>query len=373
MTDPLASTETPYERVRRRRAEGATDAVLREELLARGLDTADVSLLLGQAVAPQRLEVEATAAAEGTPWALVQKRLAEGFPREAIEAELAALGHSKEDIRALLVDEALRPTSPEGAAGPDAGAGVPVNVLFGGLLALAGVLLLLGGRISVLSLGLVVSGLGRMATAFRTERGAAQQQREAQRGMQALASDDPRPRCAHHAQYASVGTCPRCGSFSCAKCTPRGGFTDGAVCMRCQALPEVVALRERKAARQAALFLLSAPATILVVVTLDALGSSDGAGPAAVALVTGVVSLPWLVLAGVQAVVRRPWPTIVSLAPWLALLVFVLISTDGRAVLQLGLWLVPLGFALAGWLSLRQAGKPQPALVADVQPTASAG
>lgn len=372
MTDHAADLETPYELVRRRRAEGATDEALREELLARGLDTADVSLLLGQAVVPQRLEASATPAAEGTPWALVQKRLAEGFPREAIEAELAALGHSPEDIRALLVDEALRPTSADGATGGDAGAGVPIQLVFGALLLLAGLLLLVGGRISVLSIGLVVSGVGRMGTAFRSERTVAQQQRVARSAMQTLAADDPRARCAHHPEHASVGTCPRCGSFSCAKCTPARGFADGAVCMHCQALPEVVAQRERRAARQSALFLLSAPAMILVILVLDAVGSPEDVGPAAVAVISAIVSLPWLILAGVQAVVRRPWPTLASFVPWLAVSMYVLIITGG-AMLQFGLWLVPLGFAAAGWLGLRQAARPQPALVPAVPVTPAAG
>lgn len=103
----------------------------------------------------------------------------------------------------------------------------------------------------------------------------------------------------------------------------------------------------------------------LVILTVDAVVATGDIGFARLAVFFAIVSLPWLVLAGVQAFVRHPWPTLVSAAPWLAVTLYMLIATEGRAVLQVGLWFVPLGFALAGWSSVRQAVKPLPAMVPD--------
>ncbi|MDP1822879.1 MAG: hypothetical protein Q8L48_06545 [Archangium sp.] len=356
--------ETHYEFVQRRRAEGAAPDVLNAELVARGLDRDDVALLLGQQVVASRdLTTPAASGAEGTPWALVKKLRAEGFPPDAVARELELRGHARDDIEALLADETVRPAEP--AAG-SAGSGASIQLIFGVLLILAGVLLILGGRISLLSLGLIAAGVARAASSFAGERSTLALQTEARRQMATLPVDDPRARCALHREYASIGSCPRCGSFCCARCTPARGFASGVVCMRCQALPEVQAQRQQQASRQAALTLLTAPVMLVFLAALELLFISKTPDLLTALGVVGVACSPWLLLAAVQAKVRSGWPVLVSVVPWL--LVEILL-TMGSAGVQGGLWLVPLGAAFYGWMNTRQAARLEEALVPAVSPS----
>lgn len=357
--------ETPYEFVRRRRGEGASSEALKTELLARGHATDEVALLLGG----ERVTTEAASAPESpatgeTLWELVKKLRSEGFPPEAIARELEGKGVSAEDIRALLVDETVRPVEPA-----DVGGGLPLQLIFGLLLIAAGALLILGGRISLLSIGLVVAGVARAGSSVASERGASALRAEAKRQMATLAADDPRARCAVHHQYASIGSCPRCGSFCCAQCTPARGFAAGNVCMACQLLPDVRAERQRKAARLGALMLLTAPGLLFLLGVLEAAFAKDTPSPLTVLLSVGVVSLPWLVLAGVQAGVRSGWPTLVSVPFWLVVEVML---TRGNAGFEGALWLIPLGATFFGWMNLRQAGRLEEALVVS-SPISSPG
>ncbi|MEW5741556.1 MAG: hypothetical protein AB1938_21745 [Myxococcota bacterium] len=361
------SDETPWEFVKRRRTEGATAEVLKGELFARGLDSADVALLLDEPVLGPGLAPEAEVrapAAEGTPWALVQKLRAEGFPREAIVRELVAQGHTRADVEALLIDEA-----PDGAEPPAAGegSGVPVQLLFGLLLLAAGVVVLLGTGVRALPLVLIGSGIVRVVSALQADRSLVARRAAARRTMVELAPEDPRARCAVHPQYASIGNCPRCGSFGCARCAPARGFEAGLECMKCQGLPEVIAARRRKAARQASAWLMTAPAMLLFLLFTEAAFGASDFSPLRALLVAMVVSLPWLVLSAVQAVVKSGWPTALSVAPWLLVEFSVGVASEGRAALQLTLWLIPLGAAFVGWMGTRHAARPEPPLVAPAQ------
>jgi hypothetical protein len=350
--------ETPYEFVKRRRAEGATTDQLKAELLAQGHGGVDVALLLGQR-AGGSIEVAPSAElapAGGTPWELVKKLRAEGFPPDAIARELERAGSAPEDIRALLVDEHLRPTD-----AAQSGGGLPVQLIFGLLLIVAGALLILGGRISLFAIGLVISGVARAGSAFAADRGTALKD-EARRKMATVADDDPRARCAVHQQYASIGNCPRCGSFCCAMCTPARGFATGNVCMRCQAIPEVQAERGRKGSRVAALTLLSPPIMLLVLVALEVFASSAPDLLNALGAV-GVGSLPFLLFGAVQWRVRGSWPLFASVVPWL--LVEILL-TRGNSGFQGSLWLLPLGVMFFGWVNLRQGRTLEEPLVPEL-------
>lgn len=348
--------ETPYEFVRRRRAEGASADALKTELASRGHGADEVALLLDgqQSSAANSAGPQPDAAGE-TPWALVKKLRSEGFPPDEIARELERKGVAPDDIKALLVDESVRPVEPS-----DSGGGLPVQFIFGVLLIIAGVLLLLGGRISLLSIGLVVAGVARAGSSFASDRGTTALKTEALRQMATLASDDPRARCAVHQQYASIGSCLRCGSFCCARCTPTRGFAAGNVCMACQVLPEVRAERQRKASRVGALMLLTAPSMLLVMGVLEAAFAKETPSLLTVLVSIGVVSLPWLVLAGVQAGVRSAWPTLTSVPFWLIVEV---VLARGNSGLESALWVVPIGAAFYGWVNIRQAGKLEDALV----------
>lgn len=358
------ANETPYELVRRLKSEGLALDAIKAHLTQRGLDVTDIALLLEQPITAA-VEQTTPVVSGDTPWALLQKRLAEGFPPEAIEAELKARGHSAEDIRALMIDVPRRAGTSASGDAPSGGVNAPVQLIFGGLLLLAGVMIILSGRISILSIGLIISGVTRLATAFNTERGVSEQRAVARQAMKELAAEDERSRCALHPTLASIGTCPRCGSFACGKCAPAAGFASGAVCMRCQSLPEVIRAREKKAARQAALFLLAAPVMLAIILSLDAF--ADAQAPSALTIVVLIVglSIPWVVLAGLQAFFHRVWPSALSLGPWLLLGGTMLVLTDGGAILQFGMWLIPLGLALAGWYGINQARRAQPALISE--------
>lgn len=350
------AAETPYEFVQRRRGEGASAESLKTELLARGHDADEVALLIEGERAPASPASAPQLVASGdTPWELVKKLRSEGFPPDAIARELEGKGVSRDDIKALLVDENVRPVEPA-----DAGRGLNVQLIFGLLLILASVVLLLGGRISLLSIGLLISGVARTGSAFGSDRSTTALKAEALRQMAALAADDPRARCAVHQQYASIGSCPRCGSFCCAQCTPTRGFAAGNVCMACQSLPDVRAERQKTAARLGALMLLTAPAVVLLLGVLEAAFAKETPSFLTVLISVGVVSLPWLVLAGVQAGVRGGWPTLISVPFWLIVEV---VLTRGNSSFEGALWLVPLFAAFFGLVNIRRAAKLEEALV----------
>ena len=351
--------ETPYEFVQRRRVEGASCEALSSELRARGLGRDDIALLLGQQVISTPSEPSVS---DGTAWALVKKLRAEGFPPDAVARELEARGHAAEDIKAILADES--PRAGQTAQGSGVGVG-SIQLIFGVLLILAGLLLILGGRISLLSMGLIVSGVARVGSSLATERGTIAQQAEARRQMTTLSADDRRARCAVHPEYASIASCPRCGSFCCAMCTPAQGFAAGNVCMRCQSLPEVQRQRQRHASRQAALALLTAPVMLALLAALETVVATSTPDAVTVLAVLGVGSFPWLVLAAVQANVRSGWPVLISALPWLIVEVLL---TRGNNGIQGGLWLLPLAAAFYGWMNTRQAARLEEPLVSSPGP-----
>lgn len=294
-----------------------------------------------------------------TSYAWVQQRRKEGASVEELAAELAARGLDAVEIDRLL-DRDVRPRA-EARPGTNPGwTMASPQLLLGILLLIGGVLLLPSGWILRASL-LIILGAGRIATAWSIERPSSTQQDEARHQM-LLVQDDMQPRCALHPAHAAMGTCPRCGSYCCALCTPGRGFAAGRVCMKCQALPEVEATRRGGASRGAAVALLSGPATIVLIVAIERVLSAARPAPGAVLVALAAGSAPWLVLAAVQANVRSGWPTVLSVVPWLAVELFLLLS---RGFMQAGIWLIPLGVAVWGWVSTRQAARGEPSFISE--------
>jgi hypothetical protein len=120
----------------------------------------------------------------------------------------------------------------------------------------------------------------------------------------ALAADDPSPRCAHHPELASLGTCPRCGSFVCRECAgPQ--LADG--CLKCVSLPALRSRRVESAAKRVAVAGLSAAAAIAGCILLEA----PRLDLQQVYEVLFFCAVP-LIFSGVQLIVRAPWPGIVT-------------------------------------------------------------
>jgi hypothetical protein len=139
-----------------------------------------------------------------TPWALLKRLRAEGHPDDAIVARLKALGLENDDVKVLMME----------APPPASGLEMPDAVKAAAILA--------GGPLLG---GLLVASMSEATVA-----------REPPPPQVALAADDPSPRCAHHPELASVGTCPRCGSFVCRTCA---GSELAQGCGRCQTSPTV--------------------------------------------------------------------------------------------------------------------------------------
>lgn len=196
-----------------------------------------------------------------TPYQWVQRRRAEGASTEELAAQLAARGVGTVEIDRLL-DRDVRPSAKADPAN-DVGSGMVSPQLLLGLLCLvASLTLIMSGWISLWSFALFLAGLTRTITAWSPVRPSAEKQEQARLAL--LDPTETRPRCAVHPAHAAMGTCPRCGSFCCALCAPGRGFRAGSVCMACQSLPEVRALRLTRASRGAAITLLMAPLTTLL-------------------------------------------------------------------------------------------------------------
>lgn len=303
-----------------------------------------------------------------TPYEWAQRRRSEGASVEALAQELAAAGLGPVEIDRLL-DRDVRP-SPAEQPDPVGGGGMASpQLLLGIFLLIGGLILLVSGWVSWRALLLLVAGAARIATARGVARPSSAKQEEARLAMIQRALDDSQQRCAVHPEYAAMGTCPRCGSFCCALCTPGRGFGGGRVCMQCQALPEVQSARRRSASRGAALTLLSGPAMIVVLLALERVVFASSLAPMRALVALLVVSAPWLLLAALQANARSGWPAVVSVVPWLAVEGALLV---GSGLMPAMLWLLPLGVTFYGWESTRQAARGEPAYLLEMSPPAAA-
>ena len=233
------------------------------------------------------------------------------------------------------------------------------QLLLGILLLVGGVLLIFSGQFRAVLL--LFLGIVRTTTAWGISRPSKERQDRARDEMLRL-GDDARAQCAVHPAHAAMGTCPRCGSYCCALCTPGRGFADGYVCMTCEALAEVQAQRRRGAARGAAVTLLAAPATIVLLLAIERFISASNPQPWVVLVVLLVGSAPWLMLAALQANVRNGWPMALGFILWLTMEVLLV---RGARFIGAGVWLIPLGVIFYGWESIRQAARGEPAFILE--------
>jgi hypothetical protein len=213
-----------------------------------------------------------------TPWALLKRLRAEGHANGVIVTRLKALGLEDEDVRVLMLEA---PPAASGLEMPDAVKAAAV--LAGGPL--------LGG---LLIASMQDATLPREAPAPQVE----------------LDDTDTSARCALHPKLASVGTCPRCGTFVCRECAGPQLVTG---CLKCQATPALRDDRVKAAARNVAvsgLVIAGLLATVmLMVITNLTLRELIG---------LGVMTLPPSVFWVLQLVVRAPWPGIVGVVLSLA-------------------------------------------------------
>jgi hypothetical protein len=166
----------------------------------------------------------------------------------------------------------------------------------------------------------------------------------------ALDASDTSARCATHGELASVGTCPRCGTFVCRECAgPQ--LANG--CARCQASPALRAQRVRAAARRVA---VAGYAMVALVIVSVLIGLDTAESLRVVLLGTGAIVLPIFAFSTVQLGVRHPWPGIVATLWSLGMLVLLLIAGGGGNVFTCG-WLLCLGAQFALLRALFNARK----------------
>ncbi len=371
----MSEPETPWAFVVRRRAEGTTQERIATALREQGLDADDVALLLRrQSTEAARGDSGPATASRESAWSVLQRMRAEGFPREAIEAELRDQGHPSGDVTALFADEPMQvapgrtPVAGASTGGPDA-----VNIIFGAALVVLGGAILLAGVIGLLPIGLILSGFSRVAVGLQAQRSQAAADAIASDGLRALKTDDPRARCSLHAQYAAIGTCARCGAFCCAGCVTSAGFSTAIPCLSCHRRPEYLAERLLVVKQRSAWRLLLGPALLVLIFAIEVAGSDDSRVDLGIAFLTGALSTPWLVLVAIQFVSRRLWPTFLSAFVWLATTAFfaLLVAHSEGAPLHLGAWLFAAWPATSAWVSKRTLEAPVSALIPEVSATAT--
>jgi len=338
------SDESPWEYVQRRRREGAKNEALRQELLARGVEFTDVQILLdrtpAQTVTP---ETGTPKGASESAWSVLQRMRAEGFSQSQIEAELARQGHDRADIAALFADDPMRVAPGRRAPDPTASTVDVIGIVFGLALITVGVVVLVSGRVGVFSFMLIISGVTRIANAARAQQGSLPEATLAQ-SLRPLADEDPRARCQRHPSFASIGTCPRCGTFCCARCVTKPGLRPDHPCLACQRLPTRVEDQLRQLRKRTALRLLIGPALLALIFTRDLDQSSEHW--LGVANAVAIASAPWLALAALQALTSTFWPTWLSVGLWtLMSVLFAIIALDAGTAFAMhslpwvfGLW-----------------------------------
>lgn len=255
-----------------------------------------------------------------------------------------------------------------GRRAPDSTVDV-IGIVFGLALITVGVVVLLSGRISVLSFMLIVSGITRIANAAREQRSALPEASLAQ-SLRPLADEDPRARCRRHPTFASIGTCPRCGTFCCARCVSKLGLRADQPCLTCQRLPEHIEEQLRQLRKRTALRLLVAPALLAFMFTLD-LSPARDPGLWGILYVVAIGSAPWLVAAVLQAITSTFWPTWLSVGVWTITTLFVIriaIENAGANLTPLLPWVFALWPAIAARrAALRIVQPPQP-LIPEEEP-----
>lgn len=345
------SDESPWQFVQRRRREGAKDDTLRRELLTRGVELTERHLLLERAIAHEAAPVASTPSSESA-WSVLQRMRAEGFSQPQIEAELARQGHDRSDIAALFADDPMRVAPGRRAPDPTVSTVDVIGIVFGLALITVGVIVLISGRISVLSFMLIVSGITRIANAAREQRSALPEASLAQ-SLRPLADEDPRARCQRHPSFASIGTCPRCGTFCCARCVTKQGLRPDHPCLACQRLPTRVEDQLRQLRKRTALRLLIGPALLALIFTRD-LDQSPKHDWMGIANAVAIASAPWLVVAVLQAFTSTFWPTWLSAGIWTLMTVFFAIVTLDVGTAFATHWL-PWVFALWPAITARRA------------------
>ena len=217
-----------------------------------------------------------------TPWAVAKRLTAEGHPREVIVERLKQMGLDDDDVRVLLMDALARPTS----TGSDG----------------AGDLLKIG---AVLVGGPILGGLVAAAITDAQETAIEERPKAPQVPLDAA---DPSSRCAWHPTLAAIGSCPRCGAFTCRDCAPRKGAR---WCVPCDALPGVQAAELRSAAKKVA-YVFFFGSLFGIVEPLLALHSTTKT--IKLVIVLGIMAGPMLLLGAIQLIVRHWWPAAVGIA-----------------------------------------------------------
>ncbi len=331
-------TPSPWAHVNQRRAEGASDDTIAAELRAKGLEQADIDLLLrssGSVSAP--VLTSGPSGSGETPWAVVRRMRAEGFGRSAIEEELARRDVAPDDIAALFADDTGERT---GEMVDRASSADVASIIFGALLILVAVLIFFAGRFGTLQIVLVLAGVQRIVNGARSRQLSTTLQHWSAAGLQALPPDDPRPRCSAHPTFASLGSCDRCGSFCCAGCIAKSGLSAETPCLACLRRPEVFQQRLTQLARRVSARMLVGPAAMIAIVLLEIPWDSES-GVIALVVASIVGSLPWLVLATMHWFLPGRW------AGW-AVAVLWTIMTIGWLLLAIAVGTFPLDFFL--WL-----------------------
>jgi hypothetical protein len=164
-----------------------------------------------------------TSAINASLWPLAKRLLLQGSSKRDVEAHLVSqCGLTRADARALLHDvpeDSALADDPDGddtssESGLNLGSLLGVGMIMLGALAL---LIFRGALPLVLGLVAVTMGAVRLITSFGSWR-----ERPAIDPASLLELDPgiPGTRCGRHPKLASLGVCPRCGTWSCRACAP---------------------------------------------------------------------------------------------------------------------------------------------------------
>lgn len=308
---------------------------------------------------PERWNDEASPAQDAastgeSPWVFARTLINTGYPLERVRDRLVQeKGLSEADARLLLADVPQPSVTPDDSPEAEAAEEVTRTGLNLGPVLGLGIMLVSLALAAALPtpVTLLAALVGLVVGAYRAyftfgafhPRVTIEPSR-----LQNLTAEDQSTRCSRHPEFASLGTCSRCGTFSCRVCAPLEGFPARALCSACDSLPTVQLERLARARRFTALACLAQLSLFIVTVgVLAALAAHGGF------LITIMIAL-CVGLAGAQFRVNRVWPALISLVLGFALLV---VSTFGLASANWGaaaLLLWPLWFA-AGAVLLTMA------------------
>ena len=278
-----------------------------------------------------------------SPWVFAKALLNAGYPLERVRDRLVQeRGLTTRDAELLLADVeqpsvAAPDDSPDAAAaeevtrtGLNLGPVLGLGIMFVSLM----VAVVLPTPVTVLTaiLGVVVGAFRVYFTfgAFRP-RPTIDPSR-----LQKLTAEDPTTRCSRHAEFASLGTCSRCGTFSCRVCAPFEGFPAREVCAPCDSLPSMQLERLDRARHFTAFACLAQLSLFVVTVVIIAAVRREPSF-----LLTILLGL-CVGLAGTQFKVNGVWPALLSLVFGFVLLIFCTgtLATSQWAAVALPVWLL---------------------------------